>query len=247
MRSLRKSCGVGCPASAPVIEPLESRRLMSALWFQGQDVHQSVNGFEITVAMDPAYNYKPMMRVQGTAGDDTIVIAEDAAVRHLYHMELNGVAASAFVDTDGLIGIAVDAGDGNDHVTVDAEMSNGSGSAGSVFRLWINGGDGDDTIVGSEGSYDQLYGGAGNDAIYGRGGHDSLYGGLGDDTLYGGAGFDDLWGGDRPGSASGDTTSPGDVFDGGADTDLYDGAEEVFPGAFDINLANGDRIYYRPY
>ncbi len=64
----------------------------------------------------------------------------------------------------------------------------------NVNRLKIDGGAGDDTIIGSNGK-DLLFGGDGNDDIQGGLGEDELQGGAGDDVLYGGAGTDALFGG----------------------------------------------------
>lgn len=67
----------------------------------------------------------------------------------------------------------------------------------------LNGGTGDDTIIGKAGA-DTLNGNAGNDAmhggadadvLYGHAGTDLLHGGTGDDTLYGGDDLDTMYGG----------------------------------------------------
>jgi hypothetical protein len=70
-------------------------------------------------------------------------------------------------------------GDGNDVLT----------GPGAVFppagvRLHVNGGSGDDQILGSRGD-DVLIGGSGNDLLYGAGGRDRLIGGAGSDRLQG--------------------------------------------------------------
>lgn len=67
--------------------------------------------------------------------------------------------------------ITIDAGDGNDSITVGNSVT---------ANCLIFGGSGNDTIVG----------GAGNDEIYGGLGNDILDGGIGNDQLYGGAGTD---------------------------------------------------------
>jgi Ca2+-binding RTX toxin-like protein len=64
----------------------------------------------------------------------------------------------------------------------------------ATIPVAINGGAGDDTIIGS--AYDDLLDGAfGNDSIIGLGGDDRLYGREGSDILIGSAGDDLLWGG----------------------------------------------------
>ncbi len=74
-------------------------------------------------------------------------------------------------------------GDGDDYVTHNHAQANES---------WVNGGDGNDTIIGGDASstnnahYEILNGGAGDDVIDGRGQADIIRGGMGQDTLTGG-------------------------------------------------------------
>ena len=78
--------------------------------------------------------------------------------------------------------IIVNAGDGNDAVTI---------SFPDAIPVILDGGDGNDSIQGSSGD-DSIDGGIGNDSIRGSAGNDSLTGGLGFDTLLGGSGFDTI-------------------------------------------------------
>ncbi len=82
-------------------------------------------------------------------------------------------------------GFEVNAGGGDDTVTVGAEVPLG---------VTLRGGPGNDELVGGAGP-DKLIGGSGNDRLIGRGGADSLYGGSGEDILIGGPGNDSLRGG----------------------------------------------------
>jgi Ca2+-binding RTX toxin-like protein len=59
----------------------------------------------------------------------------------------------------------------------------------------LNGGPGDDMIVGNDG-WDTLFGGSGNDTMEGNGGADVLYGQRDDDSLKGGIGDDSILGDD---------------------------------------------------
>ncbi len=69
------------------------------------------------------------------------------------------------------------------------------GAATSEVTITVfNGGNGVDTISGTDGA-DMIFGGNGNDTLDGKGGSDLLCGGNGDDTLSGGAGADALDGG----------------------------------------------------
>ena len=63
-----------------------------------------------------------------------------------------------------------------------------------LARVHVNGGDGNDVIIGSDG-HDMLAGGNGDDYLNGKRGDDRLVGGPGNDTLAGGAGADALSGG----------------------------------------------------
>lgn len=96
------------------------------------------------------------------------------------------------------------------------------------FGGFADGGDGNDSIVGSYGA-DVLYGGAGDDQIAAGDGHNRLEGGSGNDRLEAGYGRDELRGGD------GD-----DTLIGGRGNDVLDGG-----AGFDIVYLSGDRADYR--
>jgi Ca2+-binding RTX toxin-like protein len=95
---------------------------------------------------------------------------------------------SAFYD-QRTASITVTIGDG---LANDGEPGEGDSVEASVEA--VNGGSGDDVLVGS-GSADVLFGAAGNDELHGGGGDDNLYGGEDDDLLDGGAGADFMTGG----------------------------------------------------
>jgi len=61
--------------------------------------------------------------------------------------------------------------------------------------LFVNGGDGNDSVIGTDG-FDFLGGHGGNDELHGGGGGDSIEGGDGNDLLDGGTGGDSMEGGD---------------------------------------------------
>jgi len=84
-----------------------------------------------------------------------------------------------------IIGFEVNAGDGDDRVTV----------SGKIFiPVTMRGGSGDDFLYGGAGR-DKLIGGEGHDKLLGRRGADSLHGGPGNDLLLGSFGADLLRGG----------------------------------------------------
>jgi Ca2+-binding RTX toxin-like protein len=82
-------------------------------------------------------------------------------------------------------GFEVNAGGGDDSVTVAREVP---------IPVTLRGGPGQDKLVGGAGA-DKLVGGPGNDVLVGRDGADSLFGGPGDDRLVGCKGNDLLRGG----------------------------------------------------
>ena len=81
-------------------------------------------------------------------------------------------------------GFEVNAGAGDDSVTVAREVP---------IPVTLRGGPGQDRLVGGAGG-DKLVGGSGDDVLIGRAGADSLFGGSGDDRLVGGSGNDLLRG-----------------------------------------------------
>jgi Ca2+-binding RTX toxin-like protein len=69
-----------------------------------------------------------------------------------------------------------------------------TGNLAALIKLTVDGGTGNDTILGSNGA-DVLIGGDGDDVLVGGAGNDVLNGGDGDDVLIGGPGLDVLDGG----------------------------------------------------
>jgi Ca2+-binding RTX toxin-like protein len=122
--------------------------------------------------------------VNGTAGDDVAVIIGDV-------MGVTVAGLTAQVDLTGTEGgldtLTVNGGAGND--VLDA-----SSLAPGAVRLVLNGGEGDDVLIGSDGD-DYLYGGPGNDVLIGGLGNDVIDGGDGDDieiqSFTAGAGSED--------------------------------------------------------
>ncbi|MFM9962800.1 MAG: Calx-beta domain-containing protein [Planctomycetaceae bacterium] len=107
------------------------------------------------------------VNVNALGGDDTITIGDLTGVRP--------------------IGVVVNGGDGNDFIS-------GQGALLGGVRLAINGENGNDTLVGTEGD-DTILAGLGNDAVNGRAGNDIISGIDGNDTLAGGLGNDTISGG----------------------------------------------------
>lgn len=142
--------------------------------------------------------------------------------------------------------IVIKAGDGNDEIVVDSNVTVNltlEGNAGDdkitggAGADKIDGGDGYDYINGFKGK-DTLSGGAQNDVIYGGDDDDVLNGGTGDDYLEGSKGKDTL-----NGEAGKDLLSGGlddDTINGGADNDtVYAGG-----GKDKITGGTGDNKVY---
>lgn len=88
-------------------------------------------------------------------------------------------------DAPSIGGFEVNAGGGDDQVTVAKDVP---------VPVTMRGGGGNDSLLGGAGP-DKLIGGAGNDRLVGGRGDDLLYGGPGEDVLIGGPGNDILRGG----------------------------------------------------
>jgi Ca2+-binding RTX toxin-like protein len=132
---------------------------------------------------------------------------------------VNGLSAKTTIDhaDAGIDQLVVSAGGGNDRIDASALP------ADSIL-LTLDGGAGDDTILGSQGA-DVLLGGDGNDLINGGRGNDVAFLGSGDDTF--------VW---NPGDGS-DTVEGGD----GTDTMVFNGAN--IAENIDIS-ANGERVLF---
>jgi Ca2+-binding RTX toxin-like protein len=111
--------------------------------------------------------------------------------------------------------LQLNAGGGNDTVT-------GSDGVGALIKTEINGGDGNDVLVGTDGN-DVMKGGPGNDSVAGAKGNDDMAGDDGDDVL--------TW---NPGEGT-------DKFEGGAGNDV--GQDNGGAGAEHfIVTAQGQRV-----
>ncbi len=97
--------------------------------------------------------------------------------------ETLGVSIQLFANKDS---VGVNGGRGNDVISILSPPPEGVRS-----WLYVNGGQGDDTLIGSSGK-DSLDGSWGDDFIDGGAGDDVLTGDLGNDTIQGGAGRDTL-------------------------------------------------------
>ncbi len=132
----------------------------------------------------------------------------------------------------GALVLNVNGEDGND-------ILNATGAATGSVLMVLNGGTGDDLIVGGNGG-DSLDGGDGADVVNGGGGNDSVNGGNGSDTMTGGSGNDSLQGGDGADMIAGNAGR--DSLNGGLGNDMLNGGTEndTLAGDFGDDLLNGD-------
>lgn len=110
--------------------------------------------------------------VQGTSGDDVIVVSGDSG----------GVAVLGLWATVNIVG----AESANDRLRINAlagdDTVEASGLAANGIQLTADGGDDDDVLIGGDGN-DTLLGGDGDDVLIGGPGLDVLDGGLGNNIL----------------------------------------------------------------
>jgi Ca2+-binding RTX toxin-like protein len=152
--------------------------------------------------------------VNGTDGADAIV-----ASGHGGAVQVTGLTATVNLThaNPAQDGLSIDAAAGDDHVDASA-------LAADAIALTVEGGAGNDTLLGSAGA-DRLVGGDGNDVVDGNQGADVAFLGAGDDQF--------IW---DPGDGS-------DVVEGedGADTLTFNGANAS--ERFEVS-ANGSRVRF---
>lgn len=136
-----------------------------------------VSNLSVHLESDPLRLGRTVLVVPGTDGDDVILINRATRPGHV-EVLVNGVSYGVFRPTSR---IAVAGGAGNDRIEANRRVSRSA---------WLDGGDGDDTLIGGRGA-DVLRGGTGQDTLMGNGGRDVLIGGTEADALTGG-GADDL-------------------------------------------------------
>jgi Ca2+-binding RTX toxin-like protein len=130
------------------------------------------------------------LQVYGTPVGDTIVLTQ-AGGKVFVSGIANGFATSTFSR------VQVTAFAGNDRVDLSAlaipsGVSGGDGNdtlIGSQAGDTLDGGNANDSLIGANGN-DLLLGGSGHDNLNGNNGNDTLDGGIGPDRLSGGAGID---------------------------------------------------------
>ncbi|WP_150292018.1 cadherin domain-containing protein [Sphingobium estronivorans] len=151
----------------------------------------------------------------------------------------NGVMSGGFGSFDNIEQFWL--ADGDDIIDLSAH---GAGGVDYMKDVLVQGGEGNDIIIGGAGK-DNLQGDGGNDIIFGWRGSDTISGGAGDDILYG----DDLGNNGISGDDTLDGGSGNDILYGGRGKDKLtggDGNDMLYGGAGDDSLSGGagDDILY---
>jgi len=133
--------------------------------------------------------------INGNGGNDVITVNDIHDVG-FFVLSINGGAGADRISAAGArvgnVPLLIDGGTGNDIIVGSSGIDSIFGGDGNDL---INGGSGNDLINGNDGD-DSLSGDAGSDTVFGDLGVDALLGGLGDDLLDGGFGNDYLDGED---------------------------------------------------
>jgi Ca2+-binding RTX toxin-like protein len=142
-----------------------------------------------------------VVSIEGTSDNDVITIQRSGSS---FVVSVNG-DQQTFARAD-VLRFSIDGDDSADRITLTRVN----------VRAFIDGGDGDDTITGSDKS-DRLNGEAGDDEIFAGKGHDVVRGESGEDELFGSIGNDTIVGG-----------SAEDVMKGERGSDLIDANDDFF-------------------
>jgi Ca2+-binding RTX toxin-like protein len=165
-----------------------------------------------------------VLTINGTSGADRVDLSLSSGK---LIVKENGVTKASPYQSS-LKSVVINFGAGNDRLT----------TYYGVRGLTVNGGDGDDYILGSWNS-DVIDAGNGNDYVHARPSSDVVKGGAGNDTLIGCLGNDSIWGGDGNDlmvGAAGDDN----LFGENGDDNLFgvDGNDNL-DGGIGYNTANG--------
>jgi Ca2+-binding RTX toxin-like protein len=125
--------------------------------------------------------YNGVLAINGTSGADRVDLSVSGGK---LIVKENGVTKASPLQSS-LKSVVINLGAGNDRLT----------TYYGVRSLIVNGGDGDDYLLGSW-NPDVIDAGGGKDYVHARPGNDVVRGGWGDDTLIGCVGNDSLFGGD---------------------------------------------------
>ena len=185
-------------SSVNLSEVLESRRLFSVGAGDGY-LPGETGGGDAAITSDPtsdelfqntavtpsgAVLKKGTLTITGTTGNDTVTVTANKTTNQLT-VVLNG--NSQTFSAAGLKAVKVNAGTGNDTVTLNVATADAASLYG---RVTVDGGAGNDTLTSNVSA--NLIGGAGNDTLSGSTGNDQLRGDAGDDIIRSNGGRDSI-------------------------------------------------------
>jgi Ca2+-binding RTX toxin-like protein len=158
-----------------------------------------------------------LLTVEGTNASDRIALRLQAGQPGILEVDIGDDGSADFsFDRADIAKIVINAGNGGDSVRID-EIN---GIFSDSIPTTIDGGNGNDRLVGGAGAGTVL-GGNGNDSLIG-GGAGTLSGGNGDDTLAGGSGAETLLGGNGDDSIDGNRGNDVAFMGNGGDTFIWD-------------------------
>ncbi len=206
-------------------ERLEERSLLSAQVFFSNGEIEVVLGPTDSVAVEesPVAPGTVVVLINGTPSTDFPIVATSAVTKLL----ITGGDDANLIDLTGITAAAFN---------------------NPALRIEAHGGNGADTLLGSDSLPDSLDGGHGADSIEGNGLNDTLLGDDGDDTINGGDGDDSIHAGDGQdvvdGGLGNDTINAGsgqDSVDGSAGADSISGDDggDTLLGGDGIDIING--------
>jgi len=180
-----------------------------------------------------------LLTVTGTNAADRIALRLRAGQPGILEVDFGDDGSAEFSFERGEIAqIVVDAGKGGDAVRIDES----NGVFADTILTTINGGNGNDRLVGGAGA-GTLIGGNGDDALFGGNGNEKLLGGNGNDTIDGNKGNDVAFMGNGNDTFVWDPGDGSDTIEGqkGKDTLLFNGAN--IAEKVDLS-ANGHRLRF---
>ena len=193
-------------------EVLEPRQLLSAA---------STSGLFIPVTGELNLQLGSQENVRISSQSGNVLVETSTGTGSFSTLASVGTIASASVTSIVVIG-------GDDANTIDL---NGVAAAAftGLMSIDVDGGNGNDTIIGSPDFGDSIGGGHGDDTITGQGGADTIRAGDGNDSISGGIDDDSILGGDGQDTIAGDAGN--DSIDSGDGDDIVsggDGNDSVF-------------------
>ena len=201
----------------------------------GQAAHQRRHEAGVGIAQ----LYGGLLAVEGTNADDRIAVGLQAGNPAILQVDLGDDGSAEFsIPRAEVERLSLDGGNGDDSLRIDER----NGVFTDTIPTTIDGGNGNDRIVGGAGA-NTLRGGNGDDVLFGGAGVETLLGGNGDDTIDGNKGNDVALMGNGNDTFVWDPGDGSDTVEGqnGTDTMLFNGAD----ASETVTLsANGGRLRF---